>query len=130
VSGNGFDVLAPRDLPRGYGDTVALDGLSLDVPEGEVVGFVGRNGAGKTTAMRTALGVLEADSGEVSWRDRPVDRHAQSRFGYLREERGLLSQVIASIALLVPLVARVYEGAVLRTGRPLKLVEAWRAART
>jgi ABC-2 type transport system ATP-binding protein len=43
-----------------------------------VVGFVGRNGAGKTTAMRIALGLLEADSGEV---DRPVDRAARSRFG-------------------------------------------------
>ena len=82
-------MLALTDLRRRYGDTVALDGLSLEVPEGEVVGFVGRNGAGKTTAMRIALGVLEADSGEVRWRDRPVDREAQNRFGYLPEERGL-----------------------------------------
>ena len=42
-------------------------------PKGAVVGFVGRNGAGKTTAMRIALGVLAADAGEVRWRGAPVD---------------------------------------------------------
>ena len=78
-----------RGLSRRYGQTVALDGLSLAVPEGEVVGFVGPNGAGKTTAMRIALGVLEADEGEVLWRGAPVTREQQRRFGYMPEERGL-----------------------------------------
>ena len=49
-------MLELKGLTRRYGSTVALDGLSLQVPEGEVVGFVGPNGAGKTTAMRIALG--------------------------------------------------------------------------
>jgi len=82
-------VLALQDLARRYGDTVALDGLTLEVPEGEVVGFVGPNGAGKTTAMRIALGVLEQDSGRVLWRGRPATREDQRRFGYMPEERGL-----------------------------------------
>jgi ABC-2 type transport system ATP-binding protein len=77
------------DLHRRFGDVVALDGVSFDVDEGTVVGFVGPNGAGKTTAMRIALGVLEADSGEVRWRGRPVDGIARRRFGYIPEERGL-----------------------------------------
>ena len=67
-------MLALQGLSRLYGQTVALDGLSLEVPEGEVVGFVGPNGAGKTTAMRIALGVLEADAGEVLWRGEPATR--------------------------------------------------------
>ena len=54
-----------------------------------MVGFVGPNGAGKTTAMRIALGVLEADGGEVRWRGRVVDGVARRRFGYIPEERGL-----------------------------------------
>jgi ABC-2 type transport system ATP-binding protein len=82
-------MLELRDLHRRYGDTVALDGLSLVVPEGEVVGFVGPNGAGKTTAMRIALGVLEQDAGEVLWRGARAGREVQRRFGYLPEERGL-----------------------------------------
>ena len=82
-------MLELNDLARRYGETVALDGLSLRVPEGEVVGFVGPNGAGKTTAMRIALGVLEPDSGEVLWRGAPATREVQRAFGYMPEERGL-----------------------------------------
>jgi ABC-2 type transport system ATP-binding protein len=77
------------DLRRRFGDVVALDGVSFDVDEGSMVGFVGPNGAGKTTAMRIALGVLEADDGEVRWRGRVVDGTARRRFGYIPEERGL-----------------------------------------
>jgi ABC-2 type transport system ATP-binding protein len=76
-------------LTRRYGATVALDGLSLEVPKGELLGFVGPNGAGKTTAMRIALGVLEPDAGEVLWRGTPATREAQRQFGYMPEERGL-----------------------------------------
>jgi ABC-2 type transport system ATP-binding protein len=82
-------MLELRDVHRRYGDTVALDGLSLVVPEGELVGFVGPNGAGKTTAMRIALGVLEQDAGEVLWRGARAKREVQRRFGYMPEERGL-----------------------------------------
>jgi ABC-2 type transport system ATP-binding protein len=82
-------VLELRNLTRRYGDTVALDGLSLTVPAGEVLGFVGPNGAGKTTAMRIALGVLEPDTGEVLWDGSPAGREQQRRFGYMPEERGL-----------------------------------------
>jgi ABC-2 type transport system ATP-binding protein len=77
------------DLSRRYGDTIALDGLSFTVEPGELFGFVGPNGAGKTTTMRIILGVLEPDSGEVHWRDRPVDLATRARFGYMPEERGL-----------------------------------------
>ena len=82
-------VLELLDLHRRFSDVVALDGVSFAVPEGRIVGFVGRNGAGKTTAMRIALGVLDADEGEVRWRGGPVDTAARRRFGYMPEERGL-----------------------------------------
>jgi ABC-2 type transport system ATP-binding protein len=76
-------------LSRRFGDVVALDSVSFSVAEGEMVGFVGPNGAGKTTAMRIALGVLAPDSGEVRWRDKPVNQNVRRRFGYMPEERGL-----------------------------------------
>ena len=82
-------VLELIDLRRRFGDTVALDGVSFEVPEGHIVGFVGRNGAGKTTAMRIALGVLQADEGTVRWRGAAVDTATRRRFGYMPEERGL-----------------------------------------
>jgi ABC-2 type transport system ATP-binding protein len=82
-------VLALQGISRRFGDVVALDDVSFAVPEGRMVGFVGPNGAGKTTAMRIVLGVLQADAGEVRWRDRPVDAQSRRRFGYMPEERGL-----------------------------------------
>jgi ABC-2 type transport system ATP-binding protein len=82
-------VLELIDLRRRFGDVAALDGVSFTVPAGRLIGFVGRNGAGKTTAMRIVLGVLDADGGEVRWNGAPVDRAARRGFGYLPEERGL-----------------------------------------
>ena len=77
------------DLRKRYGDVAALAGVSLDVPPGSLVGFVGRNGAGKTTAMRVALGLTEPDAGEVRWQGRPIGEDVRRRIGYLPEERGL-----------------------------------------
>jgi ABC-2 type transport system ATP-binding protein len=82
-------VLELKGLTRRYGEVVALDNLSFTVAEGQMFGFVGTNGAGKTTAMRIVLGVLEPDRGEVLWRGRLVDHATRQRFGYMPEERGL-----------------------------------------
>lgn len=76
-------------LSKRYGDTVALDRLSFAVRPGQMYGFVGTNGAGKTTAMRIVLGVLEADSGTVRWQGRQLDADVRREFGYMPEERGL-----------------------------------------
>lgn len=78
-----------KELRKRFGDKVALDGVSLVVEPGHMFGFVGANGAGKTTTMRIAMGVLEPDSGEVSWNGRPLTSRDRSRFGYMPEERGL-----------------------------------------
>jgi ABC-2 type transport system ATP-binding protein len=82
-------VLELIDLHRSFDGVVALDGVSFEVSEGRIVGFVGPNGSGKTTTMRIALGVLEPDAGDVRWRGRAVDAVARRRFGYMPEERGL-----------------------------------------
>ncbi len=78
-----------RGLSKSFGIVRALDDCSLTVHEGEIYGFVGSNGAGKTTAMRIALGVLAADAGEVLFDGRPLDHAARARVGYMPEERGL-----------------------------------------
>jgi len=76
-------------LSRHFGDVVALDGLSFEVPIGEVFGFLGPNGSGKTTAMRAVFGLVRLDSGSVRWRGGPVGAQVCRRFGYMPEERGL-----------------------------------------
>jgi len=72
-----------------FGSVVALDGLSFTVPAGEVFGFLGPNGSGKTTAMRALFGLVRLEAGEVRWHGRGIDRAAWRRFGYMPEERGL-----------------------------------------
>jgi ABC-2 type transport system ATP-binding protein len=57
------EVIAVSGLRKSYGKTVALDGLDLSVAEGEVHGFLGPNGSGKTTTIRILLGLLRADGG-------------------------------------------------------------------
>ena len=76
-------------LTRRFGSLTALDALSFRVEAGQMFGFVGSNGAGKTTAMRIVMGVDDPDEGEVRFAGRPVDRHTRASFGYLPEERGL-----------------------------------------
>ncbi len=76
-------------LSKRYGEVVALDELSFEIRPGQIFGFVGSNGAGKTTAMRIVLGVLAADAGEVRFRGQPVTFDTRRRIGYMPEERGL-----------------------------------------
>jgi len=57
------EAIAASGLRKSYGKTVALDGLDLSVAEGEVHGFLGPNGSGKTTTIRILLGLLRADGG-------------------------------------------------------------------
>ena len=76
-------------LSKSYGKVRALDGLSFDVRPGEIFGFVGSNGAGKTTAMRIMLGVLAADAGTVRWKGAELDLQTRRTVGYMPEERGL-----------------------------------------
>ena len=80
-------------LEKRYGDTLALDGVSLTVGPGEMFGFVGANGAGKTTTMRIVMGVLGADGGEVRWKGARAGFDTRRRFGYMPEERGLYAKM-------------------------------------
>lgn len=79
--------------PDAPGGKVALDGISFAVRPGEMFGFVGANGAGKTTTMRIVMGVLQADSGSVSWQGEPLGYDDRQRFGYMPEERGLYQKM-------------------------------------
>lgn len=79
-------------LTKRFGDVQALTDMSFSVNPGEIYGFVGSNGAGKSTTMRIALGVLEADSGEVRLGNTPMNDSLRRRIGYMPEERGLYAK--------------------------------------
>jgi ABC-2 type transport system ATP-binding protein len=78
-----------KDLIKDFGETRAVDGVSLAVPTGSIYGLLGPNGAGKTTTLRMLLGIIDPSSGTrtVLGHHRPLD--AAAEIGYLPEERGL-----------------------------------------
>jgi ABC-2 type transport system ATP-binding protein len=68
---------------------VALDGLSFTIEPGRIFGFLGANGAGKTTAMRIVMGIELPDAGAVRWGGRLLMHADRQAFGYMPEQRGL-----------------------------------------
>lgn len=80
--------LEVRDLRKSFGPKEVLKGISFTAESGKALGLLGRNGAGKTTAIRIMMGVLPADSGEVLLDGQKLDIN-RVKVGYLPEERGL-----------------------------------------
>ena len=78
-------VLRLRDVSKHFGTRAALRGLSLEVRRGEILGLLGPNGSGKTTALRIAAGVLACDAGSVDPDARGVAEASKPRVGYLPE---------------------------------------------
>lgn len=72
-----------------FGDRVVIDDLSFSVEAGETFGFLGSNGSGKTTTLRTLLGMLRPTGGDLLIDGRPFRPGAHAQVGYLPEERGL-----------------------------------------
>ncbi|WP_308466484.1 ABC transporter ATP-binding protein [Rathayibacter soli] len=82
-------MLELHDINRSFSGRQVLKDINFDVLPGRLTGFVGANGAGKTTSMRIILGVLSSDSGTVTLNGTVIGAADRRRFGYMPEERGL-----------------------------------------
>jgi len=87
-------LLALADVHARYGDSHVLRGVSLEIPAGVSLGLLGRNGMGKTTLIRTAMGYVRAAGGRIAWQGRdvtgaPPERMARLGIGYVPEGRGI-----------------------------------------
>ena len=86
----GLPAITLKNVHKRYGSLQVLDGLSLNVERGEVYGFLGRNGAGKSTTIRLLMGITQADDGLVSLFGKDI-RHAlipiRQRIGYVAQEQ-------------------------------------------
>jgi branched-chain amino acid transport system ATP-binding protein len=100
-------VLTIRDLRGGYGEGQVLQGVSLDLREGEVTTLLGRNGAGKTTTLRAIVGMLQKRSGSIVVNGTetiglPISRIARLGLGYVPEERGIFATLSVKENLFLP----------------------------
>ena len=85
----GDSILELEHLSKRYGDHLAVDDLSFEVPRGAVYGLLGPNGAGKSTTIRMVMRIISTDSGSIRLDGEPVDDDRRRLIGYLPEERGL-----------------------------------------
>jgi branched-chain amino acid transport system ATP-binding protein len=104
-------MLEVRGLRAWYGETIALQGIDLEVRNGEVVCLLGRNGAGKTTTLRAIMGLLARREGQVSVDGRstaglPPEAVARLGLAYCPEERGIFASLTTEENLMLPPVLR------------------------
>ena len=81
-----------ENISKTFGKNLVVDNLSFEINKPDVFGLLGTNGAGKTTTIRMILGIINKDSGNITWNDKNVERK-NVRFGYLPEERGIYPKV-------------------------------------
>ncbi|HMN04258.1 MAG TPA: ABC transporter ATP-binding protein [Flavobacteriales bacterium] len=86
-------MLTVENIVKRFGDHVALDGVSMEVPKGKIFGLLGPNGAGKTTLIRIITRITGPDSGQVLLNGRPMTAADVEHLGYLPEERGLYKKM-------------------------------------
>ena len=82
-------IIEIKNVTKTFGEKVALDNVSLDIPEGGIFGLLGPNGAGKTTLIRIINRITIPTSGEVYFQGRKITQSDVEKIGYMPEERGL-----------------------------------------
>jgi len=100
--------LYAHDLVAGYGETIVLEGVSLQVPRGGSLAILGRNGAGKTTLLRTLMGYTTRQRGVITIDDQvitdlPVHRRVRAGLGYVPQGRDIFSSLSVAENLAVAL---------------------------
>ena len=84
-----MELIRCKDVCKSFGEKVALDHVSVDIPKGKIFGLLGPNGAGKTTLIRIINRITIPNSGSVIFDGRPITQDDVEKIGYLPEERGL-----------------------------------------
>lgn len=104
-------MLEVRDLHAHYGESHILQGMDFEVPGGEVVTLLGRNGAGKSTTLKAIMGIVAQRTGLVAFKGEnlttlPSNRIARMGVAYCPEERGIFSSLSVTENMLLPPVVQ------------------------
>lgn len=85
-------MLKVEHVSKQFGDVKALNDVSFSIADGEIMGLIGQNGAGKSTSFHSILNFLKFD-GNISWNDAPISEEIFDQIGYLPEERSLMPKL-------------------------------------
>ena len=91
-----MNIIEIENVTKKFSNQLALDELSLTIPEGRIFGLLGPNGAGKTTLIRILTHITMPDSGRVLFHGHPLEAKDVENIGYLPEERGLYKKMKVS----------------------------------
>jgi branched-chain amino acid transport system ATP-binding protein len=99
-------LLALHDIRAGYGESVVLDGVTLDLPVGGSLAVIGRNGVGKSTLLLTIMGYTDLREGAIEWQGRditrmPSHRRARAGIGWVSQERDIFPSLTVEENLVV-----------------------------
>ncbi len=100
-------MLSVNSLDVDINATPILRDINLNLQSGEIIGLIGRNGAGKTTFLRSLMGLLPSKKGDMRYQDEnlvklPGHKRAHMGFGYMPEDRRLVPEMTAEQNILVP----------------------------
>ncbi|MGZ0085906.1 urea ABC transporter ATP-binding subunit UrtE [Caldibacillus thermoamylovorans] len=104
-------MLCLRNVTAGYDESVVLDQVRMDIPLSRVTAVLGRNGVGKTTLMKTIIGLIRPMSGVIEWEGEditrwPPERRARAGIGYVPQGREIFSALTVEENLLLGLEAQ------------------------
>lgn len=110
-AGEGTPVLSVKDLAAWYGESHILHGVNFNVNAGEVVTLLGRNGAGKTSTLKSVMGIIGKRSGSIRFSDQEIirassDKIARMGVAFCPEERGIFASLDVRENLLLPPIVR------------------------
>lgn len=88
-----MDLIRIENVTKSFAKHVALDDVSLSIPEGSIYGLLGPNGAGKTTLLRIINRIIAPDKGRIMFGDREITQDDVYHIGYMPEERGLYKKM-------------------------------------
>jgi len=110
-SSAGATVLSVNDLQAWYGESHILHGINFDVKAGEVVTLLGRNGAGKTSTLKSVMGIIAKRTGSIRFNDQDIsrassDKIARMGIAFCPEERGIFASLDVRENLMLPPIVR------------------------
>jgi branched-chain amino acid transport system ATP-binding protein len=111
ASSPGATVLSVKDLQAWYGESHILHGIDFNVNAGEVVTLLGRNGAGKTSTLKSVMGIISKRTGSIRFNDQDItrassDKIARMGVAFCPEERGIFASLDVRENLMLPPIVR------------------------